>query len=203
MFRFRRTPDETPSPSHPGTTPMSDETQPQSQPHAQPDSADLPIDAGDTLLTRIKELEAELDDAKARALRLMADFNNFQRRSMQNEIAAEQQGSAAVAMSVVPVIDHFDQALTLDPANSSAQQVIDGVKVIRDELLKALGKHGVRLLNPQRGEPFVPGTHEALMQQPADGVDSGCVVQVYQAGYALLTPNGERVLRPAKVVVAP
>lgn len=174
---------------------MSDDTQ-----H---DSTELPSDAADALATRIKELEAELDDAKTRALRIMADFNNYQRRAMQNEIAAEQQGSAAVAMSVVPVIDHFDQALTLDPATSSAQQVIDGVKVIRDELLKALGKHGVRVLNPARGEQFVPGVHEALMQQPAEGVDSGCVVQVYQSGFALQTPTGERVLRPAKVVVAP
>lgn len=197
MFRFRRTPDETPSPGQPGNPSMSDETQPHS------DATDLPTDSGDSLASRIKELEAELDDAKARALRLMADFNNYQRRAMQNEIAAEQQGSAAVAMSVVPVIDHFDQALTLDPSKSSAQQVIDGVKVIRDELLKALGKHGIRVVNPSRGEPFVPGTHEALMQQPADGVDSGCVVQVYQAGFSLQTPTGERILRPAKVVVAP
>lgn len=160
------------------------------------------------LLNRIAELEAELTDAKSRALRLMADFNNYQRRALQNEVAAEHQGAAKVVLSVVPVIDHFDHALAHDGANASAQQVLQGVKVIRDELLKALHAHGVRTITPARGEPFVPGRHEALMQQAVEGLAPGTIAQVFQCGFAIETPGGggaggtqERVVRPAKVVV--
>jgi molecular chaperone GrpE len=161
------------------------------------------------LLNRIAELEAELTDAKSRALRLMADFNNYQRRALQNEVAAEHQGAAKVVLSVVPVIDHFDHALAHDGANASAQQVLQGVKVIREELLKALHAHGVRTITPARGEPFVPGRHEALMQQAVEGLAPGTIAQVFQCGFAIETPGGggggggiqERVVRPAKVVV--
>lgn len=169
-------------------------------------ASDAFADAGEhsnPMLSRMLELETELEESKARSLRLMADFNNYQRRAMQNEIAAEQQGAAAVASAVVAIVDHFDNALALDPSKSSAEQVIAGVKVIREELLKALAKYGVRLIAPKRGDPFVPGRHEALMQQSADDVETGNIVQVFQVGFALVTQSGERVLRPAKVVVAP
>lgn len=149
---------------------------------------------------RIARLLADLEDAKARSLRLMADYQNYQRRAFQNEQVARVEGAAKVVASVVAVLDHFDIALTMNPANSSAEQVIEGVRVIRDELLKALAQNGVTLLSPQANDEFLPGRHEAVLQRPAEGVEPGRIVQTFQPGYLL---NNDRVLRAAKVVVAP
>lgn len=159
-------------------------------------------DTGDTssLEGRIGQLVNELEDAKARTLRVMADYHNYQRRALQNERAAHADGVASVVKSVVGIIDHFDIALNADLRTATAEQVVAGVRVIRDELLKALAQHGVGLINPAPGEPFQPGRHEAVVQMPSDTVPSGHIVQTFQAGYTLDT---DRVLRPAKVAVAP
>ncbi|MDX2132559.1 MAG: nucleotide exchange factor GrpE [Planctomycetota bacterium] len=169
----------------------------------QPDPREWDIsDTGDTssLEGRIGQLVNELEDAKARTLRVMADYNNYQRRALQNERQARVDGVATVVKSVVGVIDHFDVALTADLSKASAAQIVDGVRVIREELIKAIGQHGVRLISPAPGDVFEPGKHEAVVQMPSDDVPSGHIVQTFQAGYAM---ENDRVLRPAKVAVAP
>lgn len=154
---------------------------------------------------RAEQLAADLENERGRAMRLMADFQNYQRRALQNEVVAKQQGVASVAASVVTVLDHFDTALAQTNASVNAEQVLSGMRLIRDELLKALGQHGVGVLNPQPGDTFEPGKHEAIMQQAAAGIEPGQVVSTFQSGYTLGGGGGgpERVLRPAKVVVAP
>lgn len=152
----------------------------------------------------LARLAAELEEARQRTLRLMADFQNYQRRAFQNEEAARIEGASKVVSAVVGIVDHFDMAVNQDPATASAQQIIDGVKVIREELLRVLHQQGVRLIRPEPNDEFKPGVHEAVMQQSADGVDPGRVVATFQAGFLLSTGGGcERVLRPAKVSVAP
>ncbi len=155
------------------------------------------------LMDKMGAMESELEAAKSRAVRVMADFQNFQRRAALNEQAARTAGVSAVATSVVSVVDHFDIALTQDPSKASAQQIIEGVKVIRDELLRALSRHGVMLILPQPNDEFLPGRHEAIMQQEGPGVEPGRIVSCFQAGYALQDGDTQRTLRPAKVAVAP
>jgi molecular chaperone GrpE len=152
---------------------------------------------------KIAQLEAELEDARGRALRLMADFQNYQRRALQNEIVAKQQGIAGLAGSVANVVDNFDTALAQTSNAASAEQILTGLRLIRDELVKALSQHGVTQISPQPGDLFEPGRHEAVMQQKAEGVEPGHVVSTFQSGYMLSGGGGERVVRPAKVVVAP
>jgi len=68
---------------------------------------------------------------------------------------------------------------------------------VHDELLAALARVGIEPFSPQ-GERFDPNQHEAMVQQPVEGAESGTVVEVYQQGFR----QGESVLRPARVVVA-
>jgi molecular chaperone GrpE len=157
-----------------------------------------PLDA-DQAAALVESLQNELDQANNKWKRALADFQNFQRRSMENEREARRQGLTAVLQSIIPVLDHFDLALSHDPANSSAEQVIDGVKVIREELIKALGVHGVGLINPAVNQPLDPHRHQAITHLAAEGVEPGHVAATLQVGYLL----GERVVRPAKVAVAP
>jgi molecular chaperone GrpE len=167
-----------------------------------------PIDLGDIgvyeqTIAKLQEDKAELNE---RLLRTLADYQNSQRRAVNNEREAKQQGIVSVVSNVLTVLDHFDLALQQDPSKSSAQQIIDGVKVIRDELVRVLANHGVAQIAPQTSEEFDPMRHEALMQQAADGVEPGHIVSTLQPGYVLQTGGtggGERVIRSAKVIVTP
>lgn len=170
------------------------------------DAAPIEGGASSELQAKVTKLEQDLAEANSRALRAMADFQNYQKRSLMNESIAKASGVAGVVTGVVTVLDHFDLALQQDMSKVTAEQLIGGVKVIREELIRVLQLHGVGIVNPKPGDDFVPGIHEAIMQQQADGIAPGKVVATFQAGYTLAggaAGGGERVLRPAKVSVAP
>ncbi|RMD66571.1 MAG: nucleotide exchange factor GrpE, partial [Planctomycetota bacterium] len=101
--------------------------------------------------------------------------------------------------NVISLVDHFDLALDVDPEAASAQSVIDGVRLIRDEFLRMIAEHGVTMLSPKAGEAFDPHLHDAIGHEEAADVEPGAVVRTVQPGYML----GERLIRPAKVLVAP
>ncbi len=192
---------------------MPHETNPADRPPADPPRTPDPGDevelAAEEFIEQLTRAQAERDEANAKYLRTLADFQNFQRRSHQNEQVARAQGVASVVESLVPVLDHFDVALSQDPGNPAAEAVLSGIRLIREEFIKVLGAHGVSLINPVRGEEFVPGRHEAVMTQHLDDVEPGRIVSTLQPGYAMKAPvhaaghtgPGERVIRAAKVVV--
>ena len=153
----------------------------------------------DALLAQIESLTAERDEAKSLYLRALADFQNYQRRSLENEREAKRQGVTGLLLSVVPVIDHFDLALAHNTEKATVAQVVEGVKVIREELLRVLGQHGVTVVNPSPNDELDPNRHHALMQQAAEGVEPGRIARTLQVGYML----GDRVIRPANVIVTP
>ncbi len=155
--------------------------------------------SGDAVDVKLAELEGKLAEAEAARLRALADFQNYQRRALANEQEAKVQGRTGVVQSLLSLLDHFDIALSQDHANATAEQILGGVRMIREEFIRVLQAQGVGLINPVRGDEFTPGRHEAIMQQSAEGVPSGHVVSMFQMGYTL----GDRVVRPAKVSVAP
>ncbi len=148
---------------------------------------------------RVRELEAALEEANSRALRTLADFQNYKKRSLVEERLAREEGIASVAGGVTSVLDHFDLALNVDADRASAASVIDGVRLIQSELLKTLGEHGVERVEAQPGDEFDPHVHQAVGQAPVRGVAPGRVAQTVKPGYRL----GQRTLRPAMVLVAP
>ena len=148
---------------------------------------------------RVAALESELGAAKDQALRAIADFQNYQRRANAEEPRLRAAGVGSVVRHVNPVLDNFDLALAHDPSKMTVAGAVDGLRMVRGELLRALEKAGVDLLQPKPGDAFDPHQHEAIMQAPAAGVATGHVSNTLQCGYRL----GETVLRPAKVAVAP
>lgn len=112
---------------------------------------------------------------------------------------ARRQVLASVARDVVQAVDTFELALNHDPATVPAASIMQGVVAIREGLLKALAHHGIHPFAPAPNDPFEPGRHEAVTVMSAEGVEPGRVVATFQVGYAL----HDRVLRPAKVAVAP
>lgn len=144
-------------------------------------------------------LLAERDDFCARYQRALADYQNAQRRFSADMAAARESGVERVLASLIPVLDHFDLALAQDTAKVGADQIVAGVRMIRDEFNRAVAALGVAPINPAPNDEFDPAQHQALSQLPAEGVEPGRVSSVFQIGYRV----SDRVVRAAKVTIAP
>lgn len=153
----------------------------------------------DALRAQLAGLEGTIKEERELRLRAAADYQNLQRRMAEAEVRLASAGVLAAARNVIPVVEHFDLALTQDPATMNAEAAHAGLRMLRDELIKALEKTGVVVVAPKPGDAFDPKEHEAIMQQPAAGIKSGHITMLYQAGYRL----GDTVIRAAKVSVAP
>jgi molecular chaperone GrpE len=155
------------------------------------------------------QVEHDLDELQARAAqrdeylqlaqRTQADFENYRRRMAREVGAAEARGVGKVVKELLPALDNLERAI----ASAEAEEVDEehhltkGIRLVQRELAGALERVGIEAFSP-KGEAFDPNEHEAMVQQPVDGAESGTVVEVYQQGYRL---NGA-VIRPARVVVA-
>lgn len=146
---------------------------------------------------RVADLERDLKAAQEEVLRAVADYQNFARRARQNITEARQQQLVDAAKPLLPVLDHFDRALHVDPATATVESLLQGVQMVREELLKALNTLGISRLEAKPGEPFDPHHHEALMHQPVEGMEPNRVAAQLEVGYKL----GSITLRPAKVSV--
>ena len=114
--------------------------------------------------------------------------------------AATARGKGELIREVVPVLDDLERALQaagLDPEGDSPDGLAHGVLLVFRSLRETLTRNGIEAEDPT-GEKFDPNLHEALSTQPADGVESGVVIETMQKGYKL----GEQLIRPARVVVA-
>lgn len=140
------------------------------------------------------QLRLELHEANEAKLRALADFKNFQRRSIENETRASQNGIARVVRSILPSIEQMNLAI----AHGGDDAVVQGFKIALDELLKGLADCGVSTIQPEQGEEFDPQLHEAMMRQESDGVEADHIVALMQTGFRL----GDIILQPAKVSVA-
>lgn len=144
------------------------------------------------------KLRAEIEEWKGKYLHSLADFQNYQRRSAENEKEAKRQGVTSVVWHLMGVLDNFDLALRQDPAKASVEQIMQGVSMVKSQMLQALGSLGVSAIEPKPGETFDPHRHEAVAQVPSPDIEPGRIAACFQVGYAL----GDRVLRPAKTSVA-
>ena len=154
----------------------------------------------DDLDALLADTQRERDEYLDLAKRTKADFENFRKRMSADVLAATGRGKAEVLRDVLPVLDDLERALQvagLDPEGDSEDGLAHGVLLVFRSLRDSLARHGVEAVDPT-GEKFDPNLHEALSAQPADGVESGVVVETMQKGYRI----GEQLIRPARVVVA-
>ena len=140
--------------------------------------------------------EAE-PDYKDQWMRAVAELDNVRKRSRRDAAVAEQRGIARLAREQLPALDNLDRAIDSAREQGAPDEFVNGLALVRGELIAAFEKVGIVAYSPQ-GEPFDPHVHEAIAQQPADGVAAGTVIEVYQSGYRL----GDEILRAAKVVVS-
>jgi molecular chaperone GrpE len=184
---------------------MSEQPVDQGQPEEQAVEEDL-----DALLSDVKR---ERDEYLALAQRAKADFENYRKRAAREASEAERRGRASVARELVAPMDNLERALRaagIDPEEKrtsdgeapseevSAQEALArGLALVYGELQAALARTGIESYDPA-GERFDPSSSEAVSTRPADGAESGVVVETLERGYRI----GDHVLRPARVVVA-
>jgi molecular chaperone GrpE len=147
------------------------------------------------LLARLQDAEAKRDEYLDDLRRLAADFDNYRKRSARDQQAFVARAGERVVVKLLPVLDDLQRALEAVEQHEEAK-VLDGVRMTKDALAGLLVSEGVEEITVEG--MFDPHLHEALMTQPAEGVESGEVVQVVQRGYKI----GDAVLRPALVVIA-
>ena len=183
---------------HEEPTDTTDQSQAQTDAGEQPEQPEEQPFEAEAAEPTVEQLQKERDELEEKLYRVSADYQNYMRRAQQNVTTAQQQQLMDVAKSLVTVLDHFDHALQVDPETSSPKQMLEGVQMVRDELLRTLQGHGIERVDAEVGETFDPNRHEALMYQPTDEVEPDHVAAQLQPGYAI----ADKTIRPVKVAVA-
>jgi molecular chaperone GrpE len=145
---------------------------------------------------RVTELEKELDEIKNRLVRTQADYDNFRRRTRDEKEAAAKYRAQGIVEGLLPVIDNFERALKIDTAENQSDSLLQGMKMVYNQLIEALKNEGVKEIESDEAE-FDPHLHQAVMQVQEDDYEDNTVVEVLQKGYKLK----DRVIRPAMVKV--
>lgn len=153
---------------------------------------------------KIEELEkkvAEMEEKAAKDkddyIRLMAEFDNYRRRTSQEKLEIVSMASTETIKGMLPVLDDCERALKVLQESSDSDAAKEGTELIYNKLMSYLKSKGLAVIEAM-GEPFDTDLHEAVAQFPVPEEDKkGKVFDVVQTGYTL---NG-KVIRFAKVVV--
>lgn len=155
---------------------------------------------GDQML---HDLRAEADAAKARAqeatdqyLRLLAEFDNFRKRSRREYDQLLEYASEKVLSAVLPVLDDFDRTLTAMEKTDNLSSIKEGITMVTNKLQKTLEKEGLNLIDSV-GADFDSKLHEAIHSVEVPDEKKGKVLEQVEKGYRLK----DKVIRYAKVIV--
>lgn len=142
----------------------------------------------------IDALQKEKDECVAMAQRLQADFDNYRKRNAAIRADSLEEGTRELIRSLLPVLDNFDRAL--ENCESVDPGWVDGIKLVHKQLTGILQKNGLEEI-PAEGA-FNADLHEAVMQEEAEGRESGAILAVFQKGYKVK----DRIVRHSMVKVA-
>ncbi len=147
-----------------------------------------------------EELQKRIDSLEDSLLRTKAEHQNIMRRAATERADALRYAHADIMRTIIPILDDLDRAIEAGADKKGSAGVgglLDGVKLVRENLLKALREQGLEIIEAA-DRPFDPHVHEAMLQQPSDEHPAGTVLQELARGYRLR----DRTLRPAKVIVS-
>ena len=146
---------------------------------------------------RIAELQASVNELRDKHLRLLAEFDNYKKRTMRERLDLMNSASKDVMVSLLPVLDDFDRAKKSADDPSNAEVFSDGVTLVYNRLNNILQGMGLKAMN-STGEPFDVEMHEAITEIPVpDENMKGKVIDTLEKGYML----NDKIIRHAKVVV--
>jgi molecular chaperone GrpE len=144
----------------------------------------------DPLAAAEAKAQQHLDDLK----RLAADFDNYRKRVAREQEALSTRAAERLVKELLPIVDDLERALEAAEEHEEAK-LEEGVRLVQRQLTSVLEREGLAEIGTNG--KFDPHVHEALLSQPSEA-EEGSVIEVLQKGYRL----GDRVLRPARVIVA-
>lgn len=152
----------------------------------------------DKLKKELEETRDQLEKEKKEYLFLMADFDNFRKRTIRERSELIKNAAEKTLKDLLPIVDDFERGLEASKDAAEANAIHDGMELIYNKLIKHLGDNGVKAME-STGADFNADIHEAIATIPApDESQKGKVIDTTQKGYTI----NDKVLRHAKVVVA-
>lgn len=140
-------------------------------------------------------LQAEFESHKQQYLRVLAEYDNFRKRSANEKTAVYNNAVSDTVNAILPVADNIDRALAQE--NASAEDMKKGVEMIANQFKASFEKLGIREIGAV-GEPFDPALHNAVAHVDNEELGENVIAAVFQKGYML----GDKVVRHAMVQVA-
>lgn len=151
----------------------------------------------DSLAKKLGETEAKLEKEKKEYLFLMAEFDNFRKRTLKEKSDIIRNASESVLKGLLPIVDDFERGLDAIKDTDNADSVKEGMSLIYNKFLKFLEQNGVKAID-STGKTFDPELHEAIAMVPTeDEALKGKVIDTPTKGYTI----NDKVLRYAKVAV--
>lgn len=158
-----------------------------------PDTVPLEMPDANSLHERVQVLEKQAGDYKL----LIADLENSRKRLAADAERQRKYVYEPIAKDLVGALDNLEFAIKAAELAHDSGPLVQGVKATGQQLLDILKRHGIARIEIAPGSAFDPNRHQAVMQQPAEGLPPESVASVVQHGYTI----HDRVLRPASVVV--
>jgi molecular chaperone GrpE len=149
------------------------------------------------LRAKLQACEKTRDENLALAREERADFENYQKRSQRDLATERRYAQTPLAGDLLPALDNLERAIDAAQKAGESGALVQGVAMVQSQLLDVLRRHGVIRIEAQ-GQPFDTNLHQAIMEQPTSDFPPQTVLQVLEQGYRI----HERVLRPARVIVA-
>ena len=152
----------------------------------------------EALKNLLDQKEQEVEKEKKEYLFLMAEFDNFRKRTVRERTELIKSAAEKALKGILPVVDDFERGLDAIKDTSDAEAVKEGMRLIYNKFVKYLADNGVKDMQ-STGADFDPDMHEAVAMVPAENdAEKGKVKDTVLKGYML----NDKVLRHAKVVVA-
>jgi len=146
----------------------------------------------------LEKLQAALDEAKDKYLRLYADFENQRKQHAKQRQELITGANANLMQALLPVLDDFERAIKAMENAQDIEAVKQGVLLIQEKTIKILGQQGLKPMESAIGQPFDLELHESITQIPAPSEDlKGKVIDELEKGYYLY----DKIIRFAKVVI--
>ena len=146
------------------------------------------------LQAKIEEQKEEIDEKADRIKRLMAEFENFKKRSDKERLGMYNSVMGDVVMKLLPVLDNLEKAVA---AESKDEQYKNGIEMVEKQFQDVLRANGVKEIE-SIGKPFDPSLHEAVSLVEDSNLGTKTIKEEYRKGYTI----GDKVLRHSLVVVA-
>jgi len=151
----------------------------------------------DNIEEKIADLEAQVKEWNDKFLRKAAEFENYKRRTENDQFNLINYAAESFITKLLPVIDDFERSLQHIDDDNNVDAVKEGIKLVYEKLLKVLDEQGVKKMKV-KGEPFNVDYHDALMQRQDDSVPPHTILEEIEKGYLYR----DKVIRHAKVIVS-